>query len=138
MKIISKIILIFSLIIIIFVTYFSLVGFKTDRFNNQIKNKFTSFNKDLELELNQVNLKLDLFKLKINIKTLGPKIISKNKELEIESIKSKISIISLFKSEFLIQNIDISTKSINVKDLIAFIKTFHNKPQILILEKYFK
>ena len=138
MKIISKIILIFSLIIIIFVTYFSLVGFKTDRFNNQIKNKFTSFNKDLELELNQVNLKLDLFKLKINIKTLGPKIISKNKELEIESIKSKISIISLFKSEFLIQNIDISTKSINVKDLIAFIKTFHNKPQILILEKLFQ
>ena len=138
MKTILKILLIFFLIIIIFITYFSLVGVKTDRFNNQIKNQFTSFNKDLEIELNQVSLKLDPFELKINIKTLGSKIISKNKKLEIESIKSKISIISFFKNEFLIQNIDISTKSIKVEDLIAFTKTFYNKSQILILEKLFQ
>ena len=60
MKIISKVLLIFSLIIIIFIAYFSLVGVKTDRFNNQIKNKFISFDKDLELELKQISLKLDL------------------------------------------------------------------------------
>ncbi len=135
MKIISRIIVIFSLIIVIFIAYFSLIGVKTDRFNNQIKNRLTSFDKDLELELNQISLKLDLSELKINIKTLGSKIIRKNKELEIESIKSKISINSFFKNEFPIQNLDISTKSINAKDLISFIKTFYNNPQILILEK---
>ncbi len=138
MKIISKVLLIFSLIIIIFIAYFSLVGVKTDRFNNQIKNKFISFDKDLELELKQISLKLDLSELKINIKTLGSKIIRKNKVLEIESIKSKISINSFFKNEFIIQNLDISTKSININDLIAFTKTFYNNPQIIIFEKLFQ
>ena len=65
MKIISKITIIFTLVIIIFLTYFSLVGIETDQFNNQIKNKLTSINKDLDLELKQVNLKLNPVKLKI-------------------------------------------------------------------------
>ena len=46
MKIISKITIIFALVIIIFLTYFSLVGIETDQFNNQIKSKLTSINKE--------------------------------------------------------------------------------------------
>ena len=42
MKIISKITIIFTLVIIIFLTYFSLVGIETDQFNNQIKSKLIS------------------------------------------------------------------------------------------------
>ena len=54
MKIISKITIIFTLVIIIFLTYFSSVGIETDQFNNQIKSKLTSINKDLDLELKKV------------------------------------------------------------------------------------
>ncbi len=138
MKIILKIISIFISIIILFITYFSLVGVKTDKFNNQIKSKITSINQDLKIELKQISLKLDLFNLKINAKTSGSKIINSNKELEIESIKSNISLISLFKNEFPIQNLDISTKSINGKDLIAFAKTFYDNSQIIIFENLFQ
>ena len=74
MKIISKILLIFSLTIVLFIAYFSLIGVKTDRFNKQIKDKLTGFDKDLEIELKQISLKLDLSELKINVKTLGSKI----------------------------------------------------------------
>ena len=74
MKIISKIIIIFTLFTIIFITYFSLVGVETDKFNNQIKSKLISVNKNLDLELEQVNLKLNPLELNINVKILGSKI----------------------------------------------------------------
>ena len=136
MKIISKIIIIFTLFTIIFITYFSLVGVETDKFNNQIKSKLISVNKNLDLELEQVNLKLNLLELKINVKILGSKIKSRNEALETESIKTKISLISFFKNEFLIKNLDISTKSIDIENLVSFIKTFYNNPKIIIFEKF--
>ena len=138
MKIISKIVIIFTLVTIIFLTYFSLVGIETDQFNNQIKSKLTSLNKNLDLELKQVNLKLNPLKLKIDVKILGSKIKSKKEILETESVKTKISIISFFKNEFVIKNLDISTKSIDIEDLISFTKTFYNNPKIRIFEKFFQ
>ena len=58
-------------------------------------------------------------KLKIQAKTLGSRIISNNQVLEIVSIKSDISLISLLKDQFIIQNLVISSKSIEVeKDII--------------------
>ena len=136
MKIISKIIIIFTLITIIFITYFSLVGVETDKFNNQIKSKLISVNKNLDLELEQVNLKLNPLELKINVKILGSKIKSRNEALETESIKTKISLISFFRNEFLIKNLDISTKSIDIENLVSFTKTFYNNPKIIIFEKF--
>ena len=136
MKIISKIIIIFTLFTIIFITYFSLVGIETDKFNNQIKSKLISVNKNLDLELEQVNLKLNPLELKINVKILGSKIKSRNEALETESIKTKISLISFFKNEFLIKNLDISTKSIDIENLVSFTKTFYNNPKIIIFEKF--
>ena len=136
MKIISKIIIIFTLFTIIFIAYFSLVGVETDKFNNQIKSKLISVNKNLDLELEQVNLKLNPLELKINVKILGSKIKSRNEALETESIKTKISLISFFKNEFLIKNLDISTKSIDIENLVSFTKTFYNNPKIIIFEKF--
>ncbi|MEC6986879.1 MAG: hypothetical protein VXW61_00300, partial [Pseudomonadota bacterium] len=138
MKIISKIIIILTLFTIIFITYFSLVGVETDKFNNQIKSKLISVNKNLDLELEQVNLKLNPLELKINVKILGSKIKSRNEVLETESIKTKISLISFFKNEFLIKNLDISTKSIDIENLVLFTKTFYNNPKIIIFEKFFQ
>ncbi len=136
MKIISKITIIFTLVAIIFLTYFSLVGIETDKFNNQIKSKLTSVNKNLDLELKQIDLKLNPLELKINVKILGAKIKSGEEVLETESIKTKISLISFFKNEFVIKNLDISTKSIEIKDLISFTRTFYYNPKTIILEKF--
>ena len=136
MKIISKIIITFTLLTMIFITYFSLVGIETDKFNNQIKSKLISVDKNLDLELEQVNLKLNPLELKINVKILGSKIKSRNEVLETESIKTKISLISFFKNEFLIKNLDISTKSIDIENLVSFTKTFYNNPKIIIFEKF--
>ena len=124
MKIFLKIILIFIFIIFTFTSYFSLIGIKTSKFNTQIKNKLTKINKDFDIELNQVNLRLKPIQLKINVKILGSKLIYKRKVLETESIKTEISLISFFKNEFIIQSLDISTKPVGIKDLISFTKIF--------------
>ena len=135
MKVFLKIVLIFIFTALVFVSYFSLVGIKTNKFNTQIKNKLINTNKDFDIELDQVNLKLNPVELKLNVKILGSNIIYKRNVLETESIKTEISIISFFKNEFLIQNLDISTKPVDIKDLISFTKTFYYSPGLIILEK---
>ena len=135
MKIFFKVILIFIFIIVAITSYFSFVGIKTNKFNTQIKNKLTNINKDFDIELNQINLKLKPIELKINVKILGSNIIYKRKVLETESIKTKISLISFFKNEFIIEDLDISTKPVDIKDLISFTKTFYNSPELIIFEK---
>ena len=135
MKIFIKIILIFTLFLVAFTGYFSLVGIKTNKFNTKIKNNLTNIDKDFDIDLNQVNLRLKPIELKINVKILGSKIIYKRKALETESIKTEISLISFFKNEFIIQSLDISTKSVDIKDLISFTKTFYYSPELIIFEK---
>ena len=55
-------------IIIVFIIYLSLIGIETDRFNNQIKDKISENNRDLELELKKVKLTLDPFNFQFNAK----------------------------------------------------------------------
>ena len=118
--------------------YLSLIGVKTNQFNYQIKNIINSYNKDLDIELKEVSLKLNPFKFKVSAKTLGSKIISRDKVLEIESIKSNISLFSILKDEFVVENLNLSTKSIVIDDMIWFLNTFYKRPEIIVLEKILK
>ena len=138
MKIIFRSTFIFLIFFIFFIAYLSLVGIKTERFNDQVKNKLNTINKYLDIELNEISIKLNPIKLKIQAKTLGSRIISNNQVLEIESIKSDISLISLLKDQFIIQKLVISTKSIEIKNLVSFSKNFYNSPKFQILEKLVK
>ncbi len=138
MKIIFRSTFIFLIFFIFFIAYLSLVGIKTERFNDQVKNKLNTINKYLDIELNEISIKLNPIKLKIQAKTLGSRIISNNQVLEIESIKSDISLISLLKDQFIIQKLVISTKSIEIKNLVSFSKNFYNSPKFSILEKLVK
>tara|TARA_Y100000816_G_scaffold266555_1_gene227187 strand:- start:1074 stop:3203 length:2130 start_codon:yes stop_codon:yes gene_type:complete len=118
--------------------YLSLIGVKTNQFNYQIKNTINSYNKDLDIELKEISLKLNPFKFKVSAKTLGSKIISRDKVLEIESIKSNISLFSILKDEFVVENLNLSTKSIVINDMIWFLNTFYKRPEIIVLEKILK
>ena len=94
LKYIFVIIIIFILILI----YLSTFGFETKIFNNQIKDKIYQVNKNLDVELKKVKLILDPLNFKINAKTIGPKIIHKKKEIQLEYIKTQISLISFLKN----------------------------------------
>ena len=138
MKIISKLILSTIFIILILITYLSLIGIETKKFNNQINNKIKSFDKNLELELKKIKLVLSPFDLSFKVKTLGPKLVKNNKILDIESIRAQISLGSLLNNNFAIENLEISTKSLKINNLISFIRLSHQTPELYILEQVIK
>ena len=134
----SKLIITIFLLLLIIITYLSFIGVETKRFNNQIETKIKKINKNLSIELNEVKIILDPLKFKLKIKTLGPKLKNQNKVIEIENIKTQISLGSLLKDQFSVENLEISTKSIIIKDLISFIRASYNKPELYILETIIK
>ncbi len=138
MKIISKIFISIILIFFILVTYLSTVGVETDRFNSQIKDKIKSIDKETEIELKKIKLVLDPFKLKLNIKTIGSKLKNQNGTVEIESLKTQISIKSMIENKFSIENLEMSTKSLEIRNLISFLRSFRNSPELFLLEKTIK
>ena len=138
MKIIFKILLSIFLVISVSIIYLSTIGVETSRFNNQIASLIKNFNKELKIELNQVKIILDPFNLQINVKTIGPKLLIKDKSIELESVKTQIILDTLLNDNFSLKNLDISTKSLEIENLISFSRILKNTPELYILEKILK
>jgi len=138
MKIISKFIIALIFLILIFISYLSIFGIETDRFNNQIINELKKIDEKIEVELKKIKLVLNPFEFKLNIKTFGANLKKQNKTIEFENIKSQISLKTIFENKFSFENLEISTKSLEIKNLISFIRTFQNIPELFLLEKTVK
>ena len=122
-------------LIFVIIIYFSLIGIETDRFNGQIKDRLSKNNSNLNVNLKKIKLTLDPLNFKLNVKTIGTKIIYKKRNIELESIKSQISINSLIKNKIVSSNLIISTKSVLLEDLVGFLRAVTNKTELFILEK---
>ncbi len=137
-KIILYILFFISLLIIILIGYFSIFGIKTKNLNNQIKNVVKKFDQNLLTEFDEVQFYLNLKKLNIDAKTLNTKIFYKNENINIESIKTSISLKSFVKRKFAIKTLNISTKQIYLKNFISLIRIIKNSPEIYILQNRIK
>ena len=133
-RIIISLILIFSVSII----YLSTVGVKTEKFNDLIVLKVKEIDPNLGLKINKVSVKLDPFSFVINLKTLGTDLIYKNKIIELENIRSQISLRSVINNQFALSEIMISTKSIPLKSLVSLIRAIKNDQKFLIAEQFIK
>ena len=122
-------------LIIVLIIYFSFIGIQTDRFNNQIKERLSKYNSNLDVNLKKIKLTLDPLNFKFNAKTIGAKVIYKKRNIELESIKTQISINSLIKNKIVSSNLIISTKSVLLKDLVGFLRATTNKTELFFLEK---
>ena len=118
--------------------YLSIVGIETDKFNQQIKDTVVQSNNNLDVSLKKVKLILDPLKLKINAKTIGANIYYANRPLELEYIKTQVSLDSILKNKLVSSNFEVATKSILLKDFVKFIRATSNKPELLILETFIK
>ena len=137
-KKIIKFLFLLIIIVIIFVTYLSIFGFNTKKFNERIKDEVLNANKKINLELRSIKLLLNPLKLSINVKTFGPKVIINKNNLELEYIKTNIPIKSFIKKDFSIDDLQISTKTIELQDLILLIRSFKNSPEIFIIDNIVK
>ena len=84
MKIFLKLFITILLLIFITLTYLSIFGVETDKFNNQITEKIKKIDKNLEVELKEIKLILDPFQLKLKAKNIGTNLINQKKKIEIE------------------------------------------------------
>ena len=125
-------------VLVILIVYLSTAGIETDKFNDQIKNRISQINNNIDIDLKKIKLTLDPYKLKIYAKTIGTTIYFSKRPLELESIKTQVSLNSLIKNKISSSNIEIITKSILLNDLIKFIRITNNKPELFILEKIVK
>ncbi|MDB3889851.1 hypothetical protein N9337_04455, partial [Candidatus Pelagibacter sp.] len=130
LKYISIVIGVFVLLII----YLSTVGIETEKFNNQIQDLVKQKNDKFDTSLKNIKLTLDPLNFKINAKTIDAKITFIGKPIELEYIKTQISLNSLIKSQLVSSQIEISTKPILLKNFVAFIRSINNRPQLFFLE----
>ncbi len=138
MKIFLKFFITILFLIFITLTYLSIFGVETDKFNSQITEKIRKFDKNLEVELKEIKLILDPFQFKLQAKTIGTNLINQSKKIEIENIKTQVSLKSLIEDKFSIENLEISSKSLELKNLISFLRLFQNTPELFIMEKAIK
>ncbi len=137
-KIIFRILIFTLLLIFGFITYLSTIGVKTDAFNSQISKEVKKIDNQLELDLDKISIILDPFKFKLVLKTVGTNLKNRNKLIKLESIRSNIDIKKFINKKFSLSELDITTRTIEIKNLISFIRSIKDSPQIYILEKFVK
>jgi hypothetical protein len=125
-------------IFILLITYVSTVGIETEKFNNQIQKLVKQKNNKFDTSLKKIKLTLDPFNFRINAKTIDAKITFKDKPIELEYIKTQISLNSLIKNQLVASQIEISTKPILLKNFVSFIKSINNRPELFLLERFIK
>jgi hypothetical protein len=134
MKRIIQILIILTITLVAIVIYLSIYGIKTDKFNNEIIKNVSKINKKINLSLNEVNYLLNPLNFSINILAKKPKILLDDKSLDLNDITANISLKSFIKNQFSIDDLKISTKEIQIKDLIALIRTVKESPQLYVLD----
>ena len=83
------------LILGICITYLSIYGIKTDKFNNFINNKAKDFNSKLSLQTANVYIKLNLSERTININTKNANLIAEFNSIKISNIDINLSLIHI-------------------------------------------
>ncbi len=137
-KFLLKFFIAITVLIFLPIIYLSAIGIETESFNEQIKNKVNESNKNLQLNLKKIKIKLDPLRLKFNAKTVGATVYYYNKPLELEYIGTEVSLTSIIKNKFVSSNLEIGSKSLSLGDLIKFARTAYKGPELFILEKIIK
>ncbi len=134
-KFLLKLYITITVLIFLPIIYLSTLGIETESFNEQIINKVNESNKNLQLNLKKIKLKLDPFGFKFNAKTVGATVYYNNKPIELEYIGTEVSLASIIKNKFVSSNLEIGSKSLPLGDLIKFAREAYKGPELFILEK---
>ena len=137
-KKIIKILIIIFLVLALVIIYLSTFGIKTDKFNNQISTNIFKINKEINLSLTEVHYLLNPYNFTINIKTTNPQILLEDKSLEIKDIQTNVALKSLIYDQFLIDDVQITTKEIKINDVIRLLRVLQNSPKLFILDTIIK
>ncbi len=133
-----KILSITLLLLILLVIYLSFIGIKTEKFNKSITNKISDINKKISLDLKDIKFLLNPYDFTANITTKDPTILIGSNKVEIRSIKTNLSLKALFLDKFSVDDLQISTKPIMLKDMVLLTRSFNNSTELFLLNKFIK
>jgi len=134
LKYITFILIILSIITI----YLAYIGIETNKFNHLIQDEISKNNKDINIKLKNIKILLNLKNFSVNLKTKDPILVLNEKDLKLDYIKTNVSINSLIKEKFLIENLKILTKEVQLKDILSISFKYKSNPQLYILKKIIK
>ncbi|MDA7830402.1 hypothetical protein N9A57_00285 [Candidatus Pelagibacter sp.] len=134
----TKTLLTIVLILILAIAYLSIIGLKTEKFNDEIKKSILAINNKIDLQLNEVDYLLNLKNFSINVSTTKSNLLIEDKVINIKKVKTNISLKSFIKNQFSIDDLKVSTDEIKINDLIFLIREIHNTPQLFILNTLIK
>ncbi len=137
-KNIYKLFLATFIIVIFFLIYLSFFGVSTNIFNSSISQQIKKIDKNLEVDLDKIFIILKPLEFKIKLKTVGTNIRYNKEEIQFESLRSDISIKSIINKQLSISKINISTKSLEINNLIKFLKLVSKEPSFYVAEQLIK
>ena len=114
-KIIVSLILITTILFAVLIIILSTVGIETNKFNKLISEK--AYQKNIKLELETIQFKIDPKGLSLFIETKNPKITYKELSLPSRSIKLYIDFFSLLKSNPVIKKISLSSEELDISQV---------------------
>ena len=123
-KIIYNLFLLLLLSIILLTSILSTIGIETSKFNKIIVNKISK-SKNIDLQLQAINFKLDVRKFSLFIETQNPKITYINQAIPVKNVKVYLDFLPLLKTDLKIKKINISLNELNythLNELSKFIK----------------
>ena len=139
MKFFLKSLIIIFLIIVLFITLLSYFGLETDKFDALIIEKSNLINKNVQIKFNKTKIYLNISDLKLLIKLQEPKVIVKNKEINLSKLNFSLSLKSFYTGDFILDRADIGFKNNDIKDLAKitniFLPRFINKQLKKVFEK---
>ncbi|MDC1463043.1 hypothetical protein N8449_01940 [Alphaproteobacteria bacterium] len=138
MKRIIKILIMLTITVAVIVIYLSIYGIKTEKFNNEIIKNVSKINKKINFSLNEVNYLLNPLNFSINISAKNPRILLEDKSLDLSDVTSNISLKSFISNQFSIDDLKISTKEIQIKDLISLTRAVEESPELFVLDSITK
>ena len=134
---VKNILRIFFFIIILsvlIISYLSIFGVKTDKFNDLIKSQVAKQDKRFNVEFENVYIKLNIKEKSFMLNSKDINISILNEFQKISNIDLLIDLRSIFRKENKIKKIIIKSKKNNILDLLKFVRKYKLNIPVLYLE----
>jgi len=126
--------LLLILLIILLTSYLSIFGIKTDKFNEIIKSQIVKQDDRLDLNINDVFIKLNIREKSFSINSKNLEIFILKESQKIKNLDILIDIESIIKREDKIKKILINSEENEIDTLLKFIKAYKINIPVLYLE----
>jgi hypothetical protein len=129
----------FLLLILLLVgVYLSYFGLETKKFNKLIKDEISKKNDQISIELDKVKILLKAKDLSFNIETINPKVFYEKQEIKLKKISTNFSLSKFFSKKLFIDDLEISTQEIKIKDSLSILRNYSPSIQLFIIENMIK